>query len=302
MVSFARTLKDIRDLRIQGAHAIAEAGLLALKQKAQSSKAISKGRFLREMEEAKNLLFNVRATEPALRNAIHYVLGLSKGVDVEEIKDNFCALIKSALDHLTQTEHLIAEIGAKKIRNNSIIFTHCHSSAVMAILHKAKQQKKFFEVHNTETRPLYQGRKTARECAKLAIPVKIYVDSGARYALKKVDLMLIGADAITSEGKIINKIGSEMFAEIANKYDIPVYVCTDSWKFDASTIFGYEEEIETRRASEVWRRLPKGITVDNHAFEKIDTDCITGIISELGIYKPEIFVEEIRRNYSWMFR
>jgi ribose 1,5-bisphosphate isomerase len=172
----------------------------------------------------------------------------------------------------------------------------------MAILKRAKQNKRNFEVHNTETRPLYQGRKTAKECSKMGIPVKIYVDSAARYALKKVDLMLIGADAITSEGKIINKIGSEMFAEIANKFDIPVYVCTDSWKFDAATVYGYEEEIETRRTSEVWRRQPKGIKIDNHAFEKVDTDLVTGIISELGIYKPEIFVEEIRRNYGWMLR
>jgi ribose 1,5-bisphosphate isomerase len=166
----------------------------------------------------------------------------------------------------------------------------------------AKSRQKRFEVHNTETRPRYQGRITAQELALLGIPVTHYVDAAARFALKKADIMLVGADAITADGKVINKIGSELFAEIASKFDIPVYVCADSWKFDAATIFGYEEEIEERTPSEIWKKPPKGIKIDNHAFEKIDPRLVTGIISEFGIYRPEIFAEELKRQSPWMFK
>ena len=185
--------------------------------------------------------------------------------------------------------------------HKSIVFTHCHSNTVIAIFKEAKKERKNFTVYNTETRPLFQGRLTAKELSREGISVRHFIDSAARLALKEVDLMLIGADAITSEGKVINKIGSEMFAEFAEKFDIPVYSCTDSWKFDPKTVFGYEEEIEKRGAREVWAEAPKGVIVDNCVFEKINPDLITGIISELGVYKPTIFIEEVKRTYPWMF-
>jgi len=182
-----------------------------------------------------------------------------------------------------------------------VVFTHCHSSTVIEILKQANKQGKRFTVHNTETRPKFQGRLTAQELARLGIPVVHYVDSAARLALKKADIMLIGADAITTEGKVINKIGSELMAEVAEKWDVSLYVCSDSWKFDPKSVFGYEEEIEKRKPTEIWPTAPKGVKIDNFAFEKVNPDLITGIISELGIYKPTIFVEEVKRAYPWMF-
>ena len=58
-----------------------------------------------------------------------------------------------------------------------------------------KKHRKKFEVYNTETRPLFQGRKTAQELRKAKIKVTTFVDAAARVALtreqetKKVDLV-----------------------------------------------------------------------------------------------------------------
>ena len=79
-----------------------------------------------------------------------------------------------------------------------------------------------------------------------------------------------------------------------------MYVCTNSWKFDPETIFGFEEEIEERAPREVWEKPPKNVTIDNHAFEKVDPDLISGVITELGVYEPQVLVEEIKRAYPWM--
>ena len=158
-------------------------------------------------------------------------------------------------------------------------------------------------VYNTETRPLFQGRKTVNDMVKAKIPVKHFVDSGARIALKECDLMFIGADAITSEGKVINKIGSEMFSIIAEKYEVPVYVFADSWKFDPTSLFGSEIPIERRSGKEVWDRAPKkGVEISNIAFERVHPDLISAIISELGVYTPEGFVTEVKKTYPWLFR
>jgi len=232
---------------------------------------------------------NLRPTEPCLRNSVKFVL--------KDFEKNY----KIAIKHLKTVRRKIAEIGSRLIRDGIVVFTHCHSSTVIEILKMAFKQGKKFEVYNTETRPLYQGRKTARELAKIGIPVKHFVDSAGRIAIKKSDLVLFGADSITSVGKIINKIGTEMFAEIANKYDKPVYFCTDSWKFNPKTIIGFEEKIEERSPKEVWKNPPKGVEILNYAFESVKPELATGIISELGIFKPAVFVGEVKKNYPWIF-
>ncbi|MBA3063872.1 S-methyl-5-thioribose-1-phosphate isomerase [Candidatus Woesearchaeota archaeon] len=301
-MSLKKTIERIRNLKVQGAESVAKEAIKSLKEVVKLSKAKNVSGILADVYHAKNLLFLSRPTEPCMRNALNYVLHDLDYDNPVELANAVCLKVVGVLEGFEKTPKKIEKIGSKKIMNGTVVFTHCHSSTIFEILKEAKKQGKKFEVHNTETRPLYQGRITAKEVAKLGIPVTHFVDAAARFALKKADLMLIGADAITTEGKVINKIGSELYAEIANKYDIPVYVCADSWKFDTETVFGYEEEIEKRKGNEIWKNPPKGITVNNFAFEKVNPSLISGIISELGIYKPHIFIQEIKANNKWMFR
>jgi len=292
-------VEDIKNLRIQGAANIAKASIKALQIVAHDMRDKKKVDLVHNLNRVKKILFKTRPTEPGMRNSINYVLNNIE--DADNIYQEILKRIKEVNDHFDFVKNKIIKIAVKKIKNGMVVFTHCHSSTVTEILKQAKRQGKKFIVHNTETRPKFQGRLTAQELARAGIPVVHYVDSAARLALKKADIMLIGADAITAEGKVINKIGSELFAEVAEKWDVSLYVCTDSWKFDPKSVFGYEEEIEKREAKEVWPTAPKGIKINNFAFEKVNPDLITGIISELGIYKPEIFVEEIKRAHPWMF-
>ncbi len=300
-MKFDKIVKDIKNLKIQSAENIAKHSILALKDYASDIDTITKTKFIDELDKAKTILFQTRSTEPCMRNTLNFITHNLDASSLNKLQKKFDVRIKQALNHIENVENTIAKIGARKIKNSYKIFTHCHSSTVMAILKKAKKQNKKFEVHNTETRPKFQGRTTALELTKESIPVVHYVDAAARLALKKADLMIIGCDAIDSEGKSYNKIGSEMFAEIANKFDIPVYVATDSWKFDPKTIFGFNEEIEKRSSKEVWSNAPKKIKIENYAFEKINPNLISGIISEIGIFKPQLFIEELKSKYKFMF-
>jgi len=300
-MSFEKIVEDIKTLKIQGAQRIAKAACEALNDHTQNSQAKTKEELTEQIIQAKKILFQTRPTEPFLRNNLNYLFYNLNGENVKELKNNLDTNTKQLLKNLEKDEKNIAAIGARKIKNDMIIFTHCHSNTVIDILKEAWNQGKKFTVHNTETRPRFQGRKTAEELAKHGIPVEFYVDSGARLALKKADMMLIGADAITTEGIIINKIGSEMFAEIAHKINIPAYSCTHSWKFDPLTVFGYEEEIEKRKDEEIWENAPKGININNYAFERVNPELVAGIISEIGIFKPETFVEELKKRNNWMF-
>ena len=301
-MSFEKIVKDIKSLKIQGAENVAKEAAKAILQIIDDNKNKSKEIIVQRLKKAHKTLILTRPTEPCMRNTLNFVLfGIEQQKDGQEISSSVSQKIREVQDFFAKSEDKITDYGAQKLRDNMIIYTHCHSSTVTHTIIRAWKQGKHVEVHNTETRPRMQGRVTSAELAKEGIPVTHYVDAAARFALKKADIMLIGADAITSEGKIINKVGSELFSEVANRYDVPVYVCTNSWKFDPETVFGFEEPIEKRYSAEVWNKAPRGVKIDNFAFEQIDPELVTGVITELGIYKPQMLVDVVKKNYKWMF-
>lgn len=285
MSLYSETLRKIKSLEIQGAQNIAVKGVEAFAEKLKETRDIAL------LKKYADELGQARATEPALRNALTYVL---------QNYEKDPAVAETVINYFKTSKERIAEIGAKLIKDGMTVFTHCHASTVTAILIRAWQEGRRFTVRNTETRPRYQGRRTAEELAAAGIPVIISVDSAGRFALKKSDLFLFGADAITAEGNIVNKIGTTMFAETANMYHIPVYSCTNSWKFDPATIGGADVSIEERAASEVWDSAPGGVQIINPAFELTPADRITGVITELGVFKPEKVIAEIQKAYPWM--
>jgi len=268
---FNKIVSDIKKIKIQGARNIAQAALYAC--------SLYGGTCLIH-PKAKKKLEQARPTEPMLVNVLnnYHKLGYKK-----------------TLKHFDYAQNIINLQVLKLIKNNSIIFTHCHSTNVIKALIYAKKHGKKFQVYNTETRPLFQGRKTARELEKAGIKVTMFTDSAIDIALekkqgtKKADLILLGADAILKEG-VINKTGSGMIAELAKIDKIPLYIVADSWKYSSHHI-----EIEERDFHEVWARVPRHIKVRNPAFELVEKKYITRIVSELGILSYNRFLRKIRK-------
>lgn len=303
MAGFENVIRDLKTLKIQGAEAVARESVKAFLHVLQGSKANNSRELLKELNYARSRLIATRPTEPCMRNSLKFVLERHNNLeDFPALTKGINGNINIALGHFRDAEMKIKKYGSEKIRNGSVIFTHCHSSTVVSILLEAKRKGVRFEVCNTETRPLFQGRKTASELSAAGIKVNHYFDSAARLAIKRADMCMFGTDAVQSDGSVVNKIGTELLCEIAERYDVPTYFCTDSWKFDPKTIYGVDEPIENRNAKEVWDKAPKNVCIHNPAFERVDVHKITGIISELGVFSPEVFVEEVRRTYPTLFR
>lgn len=265
---FNKIAKNIKELKIQGARQVARAALYAYS--------------LNPGKQAKKKLISLRPTEPMLMNVLNKIE-----------KQNY----KKILNHFDEAQENINKNVLKIIKPDDAIFTHCHSSNVVQALIYAKKSGKRFQVYNTETRPLYQGKKTARELRKAGIKVTTFIDSAAALAIEKQDskdkynsdLVFFGADAILKSG-VINKVGSGMFAEIAKKHKIPVYIIADSWKYSPGNI-----KIEERDFREVWKKAPRNIKIKNPAFEKIDKKYIKSIVSELGIFHYSLFLKRVRK-------
>ncbi len=263
---FNQICREIKKVHIQGAREVAKKAFFAYK--------------LIPTEKSKHILISLRQTEPMLVNILN-----------QADKLTYLQLINK----LKQNQQIINKLTFKLIKNNSVIFTHCHSSSVVQALIYAKKKGKKFQVYTTETRPLFQGRKTAKELRKAYIKVTMFVDSAAAIAIEKenkkdkihADLVLFGTDAITEKGAI-NKIGSGMFAEIAKNHKVPVYILADSWKY-AKKI-----KIEQRQGKEIWNT--KKVLIKNPAFELIKRKYVTGIISELGNLSYEKFLKEVKKR------
>jgi ribose 1,5-bisphosphate isomerase len=297
-------VKQIKRLEIQGARNVAIAAIKAMEAHASKTEAPTKKDFLRELIKAKDALFSSRATEPLMRNALRLIISQvdkSEEKNVKRLAEIVAQASKQFLDDLENSRKRIAEIGAKRIRSNSIILTHCHSSTVTNLLKRAKYEGKVFEVICTETRPVLQGQITAKEMLDLGVKTTFILDSAARFFMNTVDLVLVGADAITSEGNVINKIGTSMVALIAHEARTPLYVVTELLKFDPATVLGDYEKIEERSPSEIWKNAPAELAIRNPAFDVTRRDFIHGIICEDGMISPHSITEVMHRKYSWVF-
>ena len=303
--SIQETAEKIRKLEIQGARNVAIAAIKTIEVLAKHTQAKNKADFLKELSKAKKTLFVTRETEPLMRNAIRWIMNRVDKNNSKKVKDIARTVSSSAnqfLNNLERSREEIATIGANRIRNGSVIFTHCHSSTVTYMLQKAKQQGKIFEVICTETRPIFQGRKTAKEMLDLNLKTTMIVDSATRHFMNQADIVLVGSDAITSEGNVINKIGTSLIALAAHEARTPFYVVSELLKFDPATIHGDYEKIEERDSSEVWKDPPKKLIIRNPAFDVTRRDYIHGIICEEGIISPHSTMEVVRRKYPWVFK
>lgn len=300
--------KQIEKLEIQGATNIAIEGVKAFGNYLTSLKETNLDDFFKKIQNAQQLLENARATEPCLRNGLKYTIDKAKNT-ISNL-DNIELLTKRMIDCsdeylglLKNAKHKIAKIGAQRIENNSLILTHCHSSAVTEILIEASKTKKI-EVINTETRPRYQGRITARELLEHGIPVTHIVDSAMRWVVKhfnkRIDMILIGADSISTEGTVFNKIGSRLLALMAKENHIPLYVVSTILKYNPSSMLGNVEEIEMRPPDEIWKDPPSGIKILNPAFETVSHDLIASLITEIGIFPSTLISEKFEKEFIFL--
>jgi ribose 1,5-bisphosphate isomerase len=136
---------------------------------------------------------------------------------------------------------------------------------------------------------------------KLGVKTTFIVDSAARSFMRNADLVIVGADALTSEGNVINKIGTSTIALLAHEARKPFYVVAELLKFDPATVCGDYEQIEERSPAEIWKGAPEKLVIRNPAFDVTRRDFIHGVICEEGIIPPHAVSEVIYRKYPWVF-
>ena len=304
----------IKNMNVRGAGVIGNVGAFAVYLAAIATDG--------NLQKIKNISQQIRIARPTAVNltwAVDRVMKVlentdNSGQDIINIAKQEAIKI---CDEDVENSAKIGKFGGDRIQEISNaksgqpvnILTHCNagwlaivdSGSALAPIYEAQAMGIDIHVWVDETRPRNQGAfLTAWELQQANIKHTIIADNtgGLLMQYGMVDLCIVGADRVTRQGDVINKIGTYLKALAAADNKIPFYVALPSSTFDFDLIDGIKEvEIETRNADEVLyiqgvtsdqiltkiRIAPDGSQAINYGFDITPNRLVTGLITEKGI-------------------
>ena len=303
----------IRTLVIRGAPAIGVAGAFGLALAALQSKSTTKEDIIKDLEQAKKILFETRPTAVNLAWGLNKMMNVAKNCqNIYEIKESIVEAATSLAEDDVKINKALGKNGAELFDNNDTIMTHCNAGALatvaygtaLGVVRAIKESGKNIKVIATETRPVMQGsRLTTFELKHEGIDVSLIPDTAVGYTMANglINKIVVGADRILSTGHVFNKIGTYQIALIAKQHNIPFYVAAPLSTFDLNSNTE-DVVIEQRKASEVTsignkKTAPDGINVINPAFDMTPPELISGIITEKGVIRQP-YEESIKKLHQ----
>jgi methylthioribose-1-phosphate isomerase len=227
-----------------------------------------------------------------------------------EICDQDIAINKAIGRHGAKLIEAIAK--NKKPGERVNVLTHCNACFLATVdfgtatapIYTAHDDGVPLHVWVDETRPRNQGAAlTAWELGQHGVPHTVIPDNTGGHLMQHgmVDMAIVGADRVTANGDVCNKIGTYLKALAAKDNGVPFYVGLPSPTIDFSVSDGLAEiPIERRGADEVAtmtgrtadgrietvRIVPDGSDVANYGFDVTPARLITGLITERGVIAP----------------
>lgn len=206
--------------------------------------------------------------------------------------------------NLAMADHAIEAMGLSVGTGKPIpvsVLTHCNTGALatggygtaLGVIRRLHEKKLLKQVYADETRPWLQGsRLTAWELMRDGIPVTLNADGAAATILAagEVRWVIVGADRITANGDVANKIGTYSLAVLARHHNVGFMVVAPSSTVDMSLASGEDIPIEERDGIEV-REIrgiplaPEGVPVFNPVFDVTPANLIDLIVTEKGVVR-----------------
>lgn len=261
------------------------------------------------IKQTKKIIHYLKSCRPTAINLawalgrLESVLDKHKNTEVAKIKKIILDEANAIYRQDLQLCKRMAIFGCDFIKNGDTILTHCNAGflatagegTALAVIYEAVKKFKNITVYADETRPLLQGsRLTAWELTKRGIDVTLICDNMAAYLMQqgKITKIFVGADRVTANGDIANKIGTYNVAVCAKYHNIPFYVVAPFSTFDLSLDCGAKIPIEERNHNEIkvilnkLKVAPKNVKAYNPAFDVTPNELISAIITDRGIVFP----------------
>lgn len=298
-------VEALRKLKVRGAPLIGVFAGYALWVSIKNFSISNKQRFLKTLN--KNIS-HLKKSRPTAVNLFWALEKIKRRIEKNREKD--VPFLKKLILEETIRIHkedrqvcqMIGRKGLRLIKSKDAILTHCNTGflatsgqgTALSVIYEAKKRYPEIKVYVDETRPLLQGsRLTAWELLSEGVDVTVICDSMAGFLMQKgmITKIIVGADRITSEGGVANKVGTYTLAVLAKFHKIPFYVAAPSSSFDLSLKKPEEIPIEERSEEEVKKIgnkfiAPAKVKVLNPAFDLTPPSLITAFITEKGIILP----------------
>jgi methylthioribose-1-phosphate isomerase len=291
---------------VRGAPAIGAAAAFGLALAARESKAKLQKDLFEDLRISGELLKAARPTAVNLAWAVDRVLGEVRNANgsTDDLRIAVLTSAQNLADEDVKINKRMAGFGAELIADGDTIIHHCNTGALatvdwgtaLGVIRTAWDQGKKIHVLVDETRPRLQGaRLTAWELEQYGIPYEIITDNMSGYFMMsgKVQKVLFGADRVTANGDVANKIGTYMLALAAHDNHIPAYSVVPTSTIDLSMARGDLIPIENRKPDEVLdiqlsgeRVTPMNAKALNPAFDVTPARLISAIVTEKGIATP----------------
>ncbi len=302
----------ISSLRVRGAPAIGAAGGFGIALAGVLSHARSMESLVNELKQAGDMIISTRPTAVNLAWAVNRVLNaVTDAYDLESIRGIVLHEALAIADEDAKLNKKIGINGAKLLKDGDTVMTYCNAGRLacvdwgtaLGVIRSAVEIGKEIQVIACETRPLNQGgRITTLELMEDKIPVTLITDNMSAHVMrcKKVDCVIVGADRITQDA-VFNKIGTYTLSIVANEHDIPFYVAAPVSTFDFINMEN-DIEIELRNPDEMrfmagTQIAPLDVNVYNPAFDATPMGYVSALITENGIFKPPLLLEEVTLNH-----
>jgi len=303
--SVGEVAEAIRDMAIRGAPAIGGAAAFGMALAAYNSAADTRDALLSDLRAAAKTLEAARPTAVNLAWAVSRMLRLAETEsDPQGMRTVVLEGAQQLADEDVEVNRCLGEYGAALIEDGDTILHHCNTGALatvdygtaLGVIRTAHEQGKQIHVFVDETRPRLQGaRLTAWELQQYDIPFTLIADNAAGHFLRRgqVDIVLVGADRVATNGDVANKIGTYKLALAAQDNGVPFYACVPTSTVDLTLATGDDIPIEERSENEVLGLsyhgqpiAPERVTVANPAFDVTPHRLVTGIVTENGIAYP----------------
>lgn len=181
--------------------------------------------------------------------------------------------------------HKVVEHAMKVLNNCKHILVHSYSGTVTKALLEVRPEVVFC----TESYPGYEGYEQARRFWEMGITTDIIVDTAVYSVIPEVDCVLLGCDAITTEG-VFNKIGSTPIAIIARELDKPVNIVTTTHRLLPKSLYAFFHPGVSMEEPKIQIKSGRLIAP---LLELIPWEFVSSITIESGSYSPDTIVEKI---------
>ncbi len=267
----------IRDMVVRGAPMIAVVAAYGLYL--QSLRGL-------DLKEGWKALKESRPTAVNLHNVLGEALPMvERGASPEELL-NFARKVEERERRINEA---IAENGLQFFNRPLRVLTYCNTGmwatlypgTALGIIRWAHRRGLVKHVFAPETAPYMQGaRLTAYELRLEGIPYNVVPDNHIPFLIERgmVDIAIVGADRITSDGYVFNKIGTLSIALASKRFGVPFIVAAPSTTFDPNP---YTDEVVVERRRDVPRE-----DYLYYAFDITPPDLVGAIVSERGVWRP----------------